>query len=180
MTTTESIRSFSGTHPYDVSVLQFMPTDYLQSIADQFRSPSITAEWLRESAIEMIDERIKDGRCPRCTRPLLDPENPTRMPAGSRITQCRSVPICGLCGSHESIEQTSCGLTPPELWRLLTPLKVRRRVNKWDRDHSAPISGYTDGNTVITEAAVTTPHPRPNPGGWAEFGGIAELPEETK
>lgn len=163
MTDNQPIQSFSGTHPYDVSVLQFMPTEYLQSIAGQFDSPSITAEWLRESAIEMIDERIKQGQCPRCTRSLANTLNPTWKPAGSHITKCRSVPICSLCGTHEAIEQMTCGLTPPELWRLLTPLKVRRRVSKWSRENESHMPSLADCHAIVAER-----------GGWAEFGNTIE------
>lgn len=50
---------------------------------------------------DAIVENIESGRCPRCEGPL--PEPPVS-PAGSRITACRSIPICGRCGSDECYE----------------------------------------------------------------------------
>src|SRR6516165_3331712 len=76
------ILTFSGTHPWSPSVL--MDTD-----ADEYTA-------------ECIVENIEAGRCPRCEGPL--PTMP-EYPAGSRITRCRSIPICGPCGSDEVYEQ---------------------------------------------------------------------------
>ena len=78
-----TLRTFSGTHSWHSSVLN--DTDaYEEGNAD-----------------EIIDN-IESGRCPRCERPL---PQPPEWPAGSRITACRSIPICGRCGSDEVYEQ---------------------------------------------------------------------------
>jgi len=51
-----------------------------------------------EGHVVMVTKTIDDERCPRCLDPL--PEPPI-MPAGSRVTECRCIPICSACGTHE-------------------------------------------------------------------------------
>ena len=79
------LHSFSGTHSWHPTVL--LDTDAHEA----------------GTADDIIDN-IAAGRCPRCEGPLPDPPE---FPAGSRITQCRSIPICGRCGSDEVYEH--CG-----------------------------------------------------------------------
>jgi hypothetical protein len=79
---TENIRSFSGTHDWHQTVL--VDTD-----ADN------------EGNADDIIWNIEHSRCPRCEGPL---PQPPEYPAGSRITACRSIPICGRCGEDEGFE----------------------------------------------------------------------------
>lgn len=72
-----AIQSFSGRRPWDPIVLN-----------DTGAYESGTADGI-----------IENGRCPRCKGPLPEPPE---YPAGSRITRCRSIPICGDCGSDEA------------------------------------------------------------------------------
>jgi len=62
--------------------------------------PSVLAETGRSVALnaELIIDDIKNGRCPRCWGPL---PAPPKLPAGSRITSCRSIPICASCARDE-------------------------------------------------------------------------------
>jgi hypothetical protein len=78
-----SIRTFSGTHEFDPTVLVDTDADE-QGTADE------------------IVWNIERGICPRCEGPL--PTMP-EYPAGSRITKCRTIPICGPCGTDECFEQ---------------------------------------------------------------------------
>lgn len=66
-----------------------------------------------------LTQVIDLGKCPRCGEPLpLLPE----YPAGSRITACRCIPICGPCGTHEGIEGFVNGgradVTLPKAWPI--------------------------------------------------------------
>jgi hypothetical protein len=80
MTARKKVRTFSGTHEFD-------PTVLLDTDADV------------EGNNDDIVEDIESGRCPRCQGPL-----PTMFPAGSRITRCRTIPICFRCGEDEGYE----------------------------------------------------------------------------
>lgn len=62
-------------------------------------------------AAEEITRNVDRGRCPRCLGPL--PRSPI-VPAGSRVTDCRCVPVCETCGAHEARAR----LTPPDRWPL--------------------------------------------------------------
>lgn len=152
----KKIRSFSGTHEFHPSVL-----------AD-------TDAEAGDTAYEII-EAIQDGRCPRC-RGLL----PTRpeYPAGSRITQCRSIPICGRCGSDEAYEQMdlACGigygLSCASEWPLEAEIITERR-ERYQANAKPGIAGVTNGRLTITTEDGSTPVVNPcNTGGWAQYGSL--------
>jgi hypothetical protein len=139
-------RSFSGTHEF---------------------FPQCLAELLDEEPeqINNIRKDIEAGCCPRCWGAL---PSPPVSPAGSRVTRCRCVPICGPCGEHEAM-----GLVHPGDWPL-EPDDVRDELEEWYRQAETTtgiITGGPDGAPVlITEQGATTPKLRPHSGGWAEFG----------
>ncbi len=83
-----TIESFSGSGPWHPAVL--MDTNAEES----------------GTALQIVSD-IHEGRCPRCQRPL-----PTgrEFPAGSRITACRSIPICGQCGEDEAHQAMDAAL----------------------------------------------------------------------
>ncbi len=99
-----AIRSFSGKH-------DFRPTCLADTDANE-----------RGTADQIVAD-INSGRCPRCRSPL--PIQP-RLPAGSRLTKCRCIPICSECGSDEGREQADAaqglgsGLSPAGCWPVAT------------------------------------------------------------
>ncbi|MCB9441186.1 MAG: hypothetical protein H6523_13170 [Mycolicibacterium sp.] len=136
------IRTVSGTHPWHPSVL-----------ADTDANEAGTAD--------AIVEAIEAGRCPRCGGPL---PSPPEWPAGSRITQCRSIPICGWCGQDEAWSTTLYGagcwpLDPSgiEARRALVVAKAKPAI-------------LTNGGMLVTEdGASPITNPR-DTGGWAQHG----------
>jgi hypothetical protein len=139
------IRSFSGTHPWHPTVL--LDTDAHEA-----------------GTADEIIENITSGRCPRCERPL--PTLP-EFPAGSRATLCRSIPICGRCGSDEIYEACELGsFSGAGCWPLAASEIEQRRTRFETKAEVAILAG----STLITEdGAVPIVNPR-NTGGWAQFG----------
>lgn len=139
------IRSFSGTHAWDPTVLN--DTDAHD-----------------EGNADEIIWHIESGFCPRCEGPL--PTTP-EFPAGSRITLCRSIPICGRCGSDEVYEQLSVGLSGASCWPVpVEEIEERRRYFE-----SKSTKAVISVDVLLTDDGVTPiANPR-NTGGWAQFGG---------
>lgn len=138
------LRSFSGIHPWHPTLL-----------ADTDAHESVTAE----DIIEAIDS----GRCPRCEGPL--PVAPM-YPAGSRITECRSIPICGRCGGDEVYEQLSTGLSSAGCW----PIPEYEIAERCARFESQATVAILSGDTLITgDGAISVINPC-NTGGWAQYG----------
>jgi hypothetical protein len=149
------IRTFSGTHGWDPSVL--IDTD-----AEE-----------HGNADEIIED-IESGRCPRCRGPL-----PTRpeFPAGSRITKCRSIPICGRCGSDEVYEALDAvtgnrlGISGASSWPLPIQEIDERRTRHRQQAQPGIITG--DGQLVTEDGSTPIVNPR-NTGGWAQHGRVEE------
>jgi hypothetical protein len=103
---------------------------------------------------------INSGRCPRCQGAL-----PTgrEFPAGSRITQCRSIPICGPCGSDEAYEKLDRarglgnGLSPAGAWPLLVEEIEERRARYHSEMKLATLTltgdGHGHGHVIIERTA---------------------------
>jgi hypothetical protein len=142
--------SFSGTHDWHPTVL--LDTD--------------AEEWAATNIIWNID----CGQCPRCKRPL--PHLP-EYPAGSRITQYRSIPICGPCRSDEVYEPMTLGyLSGPNEWPVDTEDINERRAGFEEGLRSAMlVFDESRGGQLLTEKGVSrVVNPR-DTGGWAEYGG---------
>jgi len=148
------MRSFSGTHDWHPTVLD--DTDAV----------------IEGNADEII-WNIENGRCPRCERPL---PQPPEFPAGSRITRCRSIPICGPCGSDEVHEAVDCvrgigwGISSAACW----PIPIEKIHERHDRIQQqmemVPAILTGDGHLITEDGATPVVTPR-NTGGWAEYGG---------
>jgi hypothetical protein len=145
-----AIQTFSGTHP-------FHPTVLADTDADELDADDIVWD-------------IEHGRCPRCERPL--PTMP-EYPAGSRITQCRSIPICGPCGSDESFEQLDgasgigWGLSSASEWPLDVEAIDERRERYMKQMTPAILTG--DGHLITDDGVAQVINPC-NTGGWAQYG----------
>lgn len=148
MAENEPIRTFSGTHAWNPSVL--VDTDAHEGGTD-----------------EDIVWNINAGRCPRCEGPL--PTMP-EFPAGSRITKCRSIPICGRCGGDEVYEQLDGALSGASCWPLPVAEIEERRARHEKHRRPATLS---DGVLLTDDGVTQVVNPR-NTGGWAQYG----FPEE--
>jgi hypothetical protein len=104
---------------------------------------------------------VDAGRCPRCWDPL-----PTGniLPAGSRVTGCRCIPVCGRCGEDEAFS-----LQPVLDWPIDADEIVARR------EHRTLLPGFLvpspDGTAaVVDDTGVTEVKPGPPTGGWSQYG----------
>jgi hypothetical protein len=151
-----SIRTFSGTHDFHPTVLADteLGDDDGSGIAD-----SIT--W-----------NIEHGYCPRCEGPL--PTMP-EYPAGSRVTQCRTIPICGPCGSDEGYEQQDAatglgyGLSGVSCWPVPTDEIDERRERYKQQMRPAILDLTGDGHLITDDGVAPIVNPR-NTGGWNQYG----------
>jgi hypothetical protein len=149
------IASFSGAHPY-------RPQCIVGFLLDEGHVLD------RDEAVDQataVTEAIDAGRCPRCANQLPD-GRPVR-PAGSRITTCRCVPICGRCGDQEALLIASPGiLYLPDTW----PLDDMNEIHEMLARHLRPAVLDLDSGIVLNENGVTEVQMRPHPGGWLEYG----------
>lgn len=113
-------------------------------------------------------------RCPRCERPL---PQPPEWPAGSRITACRSIPICGRCGSDEVYEQLDgaqgygWGLSSAGCWPIPVDEIDERRARY--QQQAKPAILTADGHLVTKDGSTPVTNPC-NTGGWAQYGTAEE------
>jgi hypothetical protein len=145
-------QSFSGCHPYQPHCLELA----LDAV-DFFDVGDVVDE---------ITELIQNNVCPRCTTNSLE------HPAGSRITDCRCVPICGPCGGQESLVLLGADSWPvseaDHRWWLG---HVYGQVPQLEVADAGQISNDSTGAPVLmTEDGITQIRPRLHPGGWLEFG----------
>lgn len=144
------MRSFSGVH-------EFGPDILLDTDADPDQADEIV--W-----------NVEHGFCPRCEGKL---PKPPEYPAGSRITRCRSIPICGRCGGDEALEGEYEGaISAASCWPLRSE-NITAREEQAARD-SEVVTGILLDDSIITTSGVSPIRLREHPGGWAEFGSPQE------
>lgn len=164
-----TLRSFSGTHDYN-------PEHVIRSIVEEWQLEGIDVEdHARDVLVPRITADLSEGLCPRCRQTLARFDGDRG--AGSRLTPCRCVPICGPCGSDEANQGGGIlGTGVSQFWRW--PVRVGDRTKRANRAaamfgpvHPAVLTGGSDGQPVmITDDGATPLVPRPMGGGWAEFG----------
>jgi hypothetical protein len=148
-----TIRTFSGTHDWDPTVLIDTDADDVGNADD-------------------IIWDIEHGQCPRCEGPL--PTMP-EYPAGSRVTECRSIPICGRCGNDEAYEEIDAAKGigyggNASGWPLPVEEIDERRARYEQQMKPAILSVTDDGLHLVTEdGSAPVINPR-NTGGWAQYG----------
>lgn len=150
-------RSFSGTH-------EFRPGCVAVLIQNVWAELGLDQPVAGENFAARVTAYVNAGQCPRCEDDIAD-----EVPAGSRVTQCRCIPICPACGVDEAYQ--------PGLGRRLSPVwewpiskgHRTRRLRKAEALTSAT-SAIIAGDTLITEDGAQALRLRSDPGGWAEFG----------
>ena len=92
---------------------------------------------------------------------------------GSRITACRSIPICGRCGSDEVYEQLDgaqgygWGLSSAGCWPIPVDEINKRRARY--QQQAKPAILTADGHLVTKDGSTPVTNPC-NTGGWAQYG----------
>lgn len=150
-------RSFSGTHAFKPGCVS--DAAKLAAVTDFGYSPDddgvtkIGAHWAAK-----VSDSLDKGMCPRCRGKMPEPP---QYPAGSRVTSCRCIPVCNLCGQDEAFY-------PMPIWRWPTSRSaMTKRRNKLDGKREL---GFLAGDRIITESGSREFTLREHPGGWAEFG----------
>ncbi len=108
------------------------------------------------------------GTCPRCHGPL--PDGAPELPAGSRLTRCRCIPICGPCGTDEGDMQIlgQTATSPAWKWPVSKGWMTRRRKAAAAKGRVS--EGMIVGDSLLTDDGVSQfTNPR-NSGGWAQYG----------
>jgi hypothetical protein len=94
------MHTFSGAHPFRPSCLK----SELERDAVYYE---MTDEQVMDDLAWLVSE-IERGWCPRCEGRL--PDGKPEFPAGSQISRCRCIPVCGDCGRHEQLSSAIDGV----------------------------------------------------------------------
>lgn len=176
--------TYSGSHPFRPDCLL---TAYKAGMYEQDDEGAV------DRVAFLIRKYIDKGLCPRCTQPLKP-----KGPAGSRVTECRCIPICAECAQAEVLQGAVLAATGDEMDNVL--LGMVGPVTRWpidpDRQAFALLEWHTlhsrPGSTVDLivdpdfDPEIDAPDgwiavaPRPNPGGWLEYGYDDTEDEEQK
>lgn len=157
-----TIQSFSGTHPYRVECLE----QRIRADADD--------DYLSvEEQVYELDLRISEGLCPRCGGEMPEsqpaPWGGATAGAGSRVTSCRCIPVCGMCGSDEATYPVSPAWWEPGIidWRE----EIAERQRHWMEAAEEVTLDVSSGTPkILSDDGVADAQLRDHPGGWAEFG----------
>jgi hypothetical protein len=148
------MNSFSGAHP-------FRP----QCAVD--RLLGLDEDEIEEQVLRITNE-IDNGRCPRCGGPL---PKPPIFPAGSEVTECRCIPICGMCGDHETMMDVeavmgmAAGEDGNEITDGLEDWPIVGVIEDMDRRITKPPSNVKSAEVPFDRFVLGPPT-----SGWAKFG----------
>lgn len=93
-----SISTFSGAHPFRP---QCLVDAYAAQMLDEWDGDPVQALKIALEEVPALLALIDVGRCPRCAGTYMKGE----IPSGSRVTACRCVPVCRVCGEMETFER---------------------------------------------------------------------------
>jgi len=157
-----TINSFSGAHPFNP---EHLIEAFMDSMGDEAPDHQEAVE-----AVAVLVEAIDAGRCPRCDGAFADGQ----IPAGSRNTDCRCIPVCSECGRAEVYEREVLALVSgPEDLALMGMVGP---VCEWPINGQAQTEALAAfdlrGNVTVPfeQVDVQSIKLRDHPGGWAEFG----------
>ena len=168
--TRRPIRSFSGLTP-------FRPADLLEQLRVDEEAKDEDSRIADDLLIKLATHltRLVDGhRCPRCDTAL-----PDEMPAGSRVTACRCIPICSLCGQAEGL--LSGGRNRGDRMAFNKDWGSSRVNVERSRESAIAVNDLVmkgkDGNldvetgvSIDEDGAGPVVIGPPSTGGWAQFG----------
>lgn len=152
---TKRTESYSGTHPY-------RPQCAIESITRDdwgFDATSVATDW-----VVSVTQQVDQGVCARCGE---DFPGGDVLPAGSRLTACRCIPVCGPCGEDEANQQI-LGREVSPVWKW--PVRKSDRTKRRNKvmEHAEP--AILSGDTILTEHGATKVDLTPRSGGWAQYG----------
>jgi hypothetical protein len=154
------VTTFSGIHAFRRACVVEAIRDEIAMIGLEFPTVFVADACTVEEIADAVVDNIDAGLCPRCGAQF--PANPNWMPAGSRVTACRCIPVCATCGDREAYD-----LVGPLRWPLdeceneeVDDLLARR----------VPLDAILSDDALIDAAGAHQLVPRPHPGGWAEHG----------
>jgi hypothetical protein len=154
-----TVQTFSGAHP-------FRPACLLSA----YRESSDEEVDCTDEVAVLIERYIDRGLCPRCGRRYQERE----MPAGSRVTSCRCIPVCRECGRAEALEGFALAeINGPEDSALLGMIGP---VCEWPIDADEQTMAIAEFDLRHTSGApfadvpVSDIQEREHPGGWLEHG----------
>lgn len=159
-----AIDSFSGTHLYDIDCVKTsVELDWIdQDVFDDARLDELSSSWARR-----VNRAVTESTCPRCG----DKFDEHLVPAGSRVTICRCIPICSACGEDEAFqEMLNNEISRVWQWPVSKSARTRRKNKVMANGRLATMVG----DQVLSKDGVTRIKPRPHPGGWAEYGHDSE------
>jgi hypothetical protein len=153
-----TINTFSGCHPFNP---QHLIDAYLESAEGEGYDRDEAAELVAE-----LLEKVGEGRCLRCGAEFNDGE----IPSGSKVTDCRCIPVCHVCGQAEAYTPLVEVEGPEDAWML----PILAPVCYWpiDANESAVAVATFRGRyfrpmTAVEVGDLVAP---PAPSGCAAFG----------
>jgi len=153
-----SVQSFSGAHPFRP---QCLVDAYLDSQDDRYARSDAAAD------VADLIGHVGEGRCLRCGVGFADGE----IPSGSRVTECRCIPICRVCSESEAYaaeararvkspdDAVLLGLLAPVVEWPVSPERVAEAVMAF-RARYLGVGMVEVGEMQDTGGS----------GGWVEFG----------
>jgi hypothetical protein len=157
--------SFSGVHEFRVACLR-------EAVTLAYREDEVE-DRRADDLLEGIIEGIREGRCPRCGGDYKADE----IPAGSRLTACRCVPVCTDCGRNEAWNHFNDWFTPPGYWPIGSDSEASRRrdagVEPLPDLAVSTTEAFLDaasGALISLEGGEGIVNITPRTGGWAELG----------
>jgi len=170
------IETFSGSHRFRPACLVGVYEEWMDDEYDN-------AADLHDRAIEFVAgvvELLDSGKCPRCNGPLVRSER--EYPAGSRLTHCRCIPVCGPCGLLEAILPLSQQVLLPEWGKEDAVAREAEVVNAipihWPT--TDPVTEQSAGSILSLIGDWKERDDGGMPDGWVKYGYDVSADQEER